>query len=89
MLSFKDVQSAFGFIAKYLIEGDEFNPNYTTGLYKGENKLAVYIKRQIPIYRGINRIMQLDQNNKYYKLTENMLGIIPTQSIAEWIVNGK
>jgi hypothetical protein len=87
--SFKDVQSAFGFIAKYLIEGDEFNPNYTTGLYKGENKLAVYVKRQIPIYRGINRIMRLDQNNKYYKLTENMLGIIPTQSIAEWIVNGK
>ena len=86
---FKDVQSAFGFTAKYLIEGDEFNPNYTTGLYKGENKLAVYVKRQIPIYRGINRIMQLDQNNKYYKLTENMLGIIPTQSIAEWVVNGK
>ena len=87
--SFKDVQSAFGFIAKYFIEGDEFNPNYTTGLYKGENKLSVYVKRQIPIYRGINRIMQLDQNNKYYKLTENMLGIIPTQSIAEWVVNGK
>ena len=87
--SFKDVQSAFGFIAKYFIEGDEFNPNYTTGLHKGENKLAVYVKRQISIYRGINRIMQLDQNNKYYKLTENMLGIIPTQSIAEWIVNGK
>lgn len=87
--SFEDIQSAFGFIAKYFIEGDEFNPNYTTGLYKGENKLAVYVKRQIPIYRGINRIMQLDQNNKYYKLTENMLGIIPTQSIAEWVVNGK
>lgn len=87
--SFEDVMSAFGFVAKYITEGDEFNPNYTTGLYKGENKLAVYVKRQIPIYRGINRIMQLDQNNKYYKLTENMLGIIPTQSIAEWVVNGK
>jgi hypothetical protein len=87
--SFKDVMSAFGFVAKYITEGDEFNPNYTTGLYKGENKLAVYVKRQIPIYRGINRIVQLDQNNKYYKLTENMLGIIPTQSIAEWVVNGK
>ena len=86
---FKDAMSAFGFVAKYITEGDEFNPNYTTGLYKGENKLAVYVKRQIPIYRGINRIMQLDQNNKYYKLTENMLGIIPTQSIAEWVVNGK
>ena len=87
--SLKDVMSAFGFVAKYITEGDEFNPNYTTGLYKGENKLAVYVKRQIPIYRGINRIMQLGQNNKYYKLTENMLGITPTQSIAEWVVNGK
>ena len=87
--SFKDVMSAFGFVVKYITEGDEFNPNYTTGLYNDENKLAVYVKRQIPIYRGINRIRQLDQNNKYYKLTENMLGIIPTQSIAKWIVNEK
>lgn len=85
--SFKDVGSAMGFIAKYFIEGDEFNPTYTTGLYKGENKLAVYIKRQIPVYRGINRIRQLEQNNKYYKLTENMLSIIPTKSIAEFLMN--
>lgn len=85
--SFKDLQSAMGFIAKYFIEGDEFNPNYTTGLYKGQNKLGVYIKRQIPVYRGINRIMQMEQNNKYYKLTENMLSIIPTKSIAEFIMN--
>lgn len=85
--SFKDVASAMGFIAKYFIEGDEFNPTYTTGLYKGENKLAVYIKRQIPIYRGINRIAQLEQNNKYYKLTENMLSIVPTKSIAEFLMN--
>lgn len=85
--SFKDVGSAFGFIAKYFVEGDEFNPNYTTGLYKGQNKLGVYIKRQIPVYRGINRILQMEQNNKYYKLTENMLSIIPTKSIAEFIMD--
>lgn len=85
--SFKDLQSAMGFVAKYIVEGDEFNPNYTTGLYKGQNKLGVYIKRQIPVYRGVNRILQMEQNNKYYKLTENMLSIIPTKSIAEFIMN--
>lgn len=85
--SFEDLASSFGFIAKYFIEGDEFNPNYTTGLYKGQNKLGVYIKRQIPVYRGINRVRQMEQNNKYYKLTENMLSIIPTKKIAEFIMN--
>lgn len=85
--SFEDLASSFGFIAKYFIEGDEFNPNYTTGLYKGQNKLGVYIKRQIPVYRGVNRILQMEQNNKYYKLTENMLSIIPTKSIAEFLMD--
>ena len=85
MSSIKDLGSALGFITKYITEGDEFNPYYTTGRYKGENKLAVYIGRQIPIYRNIKRISQLDQNNKYYKLTENMLGIVPIERIAEWV----
>lgn len=84
--SFSDLQSAFGFIAKYLMEGDEFNPYYTTGRYKGEHKLKVYFERQIPIWRNIDRLNNIDQNNKYYKLGENMLSIIPAKDIAEWIM---
>ena len=84
--TFTDLQNSFGFIAKYLMEGDEFNPYYTTGRYKGEHKLKVYLERQIPIWRNIDRLNNIDQNNKYYKLGENMLSIIPTKDIAEWIM---
>ena len=84
--TFTDLQNSFGFIFKYLMEGDEFNPYYTTGRYKGEHKLKVYFERQIPIWRNIDRINNIDQNNKYYKLGENMLSIIPAKDIAEWIM---
>ncbi len=85
--SFKDIFGTLGFVAEYIINSDEFNPDYTTGQYRGENKLEVIIGRQIPIYRAIQRLNRLDQNNKYYKLTENMLSIIPTKDIAEFIMN--
>ena len=83
---FSDFTRGFGFIAKYFMEGDEFNPYYTTGRYKGEHKLKVYFERQIPIWRNIDRLNNIDQNNKYYKLGENMLSIIPTKDIAEWLM---
>ena len=84
--TFTDLQNSFGFIFKYFMEGDEFNPYYTTGRYKGEHKLKVYFERQIPIWRNIDRIRNIDQNNKYYKLGDNMLSIVPAKDIAEWIM---
>ena len=47
---------------------DEFNPTYTTGLYKGENKFVVRFGRNVPIYRIINRVANMDKNNKYYRI---------------------
>lgn len=85
--SFKDIFGSLGFVAEYIFNNEEFNPEYTTGQYRGENKLNVIIGRQIPIYRAIERLRRLDQNNKYYKLTENMLSIVPTKNIAEFIMN--
>ena len=85
--TFTDLFKSLGFITEFLIQGDEFNPMFSTGQYAKENKLSVYIRRQIPIYRSIDRLMQLDQNNKYYKLTENMMSIVPTKDIAEFIMN--
>lgn len=85
--SFKDIFGSLGFVAEYIFNNEEFKPEYTTGQYRGENKLGVIIGRQIPIYRAIERLRRLDQNNKYYKLTENMLSIIPTKNIAEFIMN--
>ena len=47
---------------------DEFNPTYTTGLYKGENKFVVRFGRNVPIYRIVNRVANMDKNNKYYRI---------------------
>lgn len=81
----EDAFSAIGFIAQYMIAGDDFDPYYKSGLYAGEHKGWVMLKRNIPMYRPYNVLTRLDRNNKYYKLGDNMLSIIPVKDIAEWI----
>ena len=85
--SFNDLFSAFGLAVKYVMEGDDFSWEFQSGQYAGENKMKIYLERQIPIYRSINRIMNLDESNSYYKLGDNALTVIPIKSIAEWITD--
>ena len=61
---------------------DDFNPVYTTGLYKGENKLAILAYRNTPIYRVVQRLSTMTKNNNYYKINENALNIKFAKSIA-------
>ncbi len=81
----EDLLHAAGFISQWIIQGEDFDPYYQTGLYAGENKLWVNLRRQIPMYHAINMIERLERNNKYYKLGDNMLSIIPIKDIADWI----
>jgi hypothetical protein len=67
------------------MQGDDFDPYYQTGLYAGENKLWVNVRRQIPVYHAINMVERLNRSNKYYKLGDNMLSIVPVKDIADWI----
>ena len=83
--SITDLMSTAGFIAQYMIQGDDFDPYYQSGLYAGENKLEVKLKRNIPVYHSINMLERLNRNNKYYKLGDNMLSIVPVKDIADWI----
>lgn len=85
--SITDLMSTAGFIAQYMIQGDDFDPYYQSGLYAGENKLEVKLKRNIPVYHSINMLERLNRNNKYYKLGDNMLSIIPVKDIADWITD--
>lgn len=80
-----DIFNSMGLIAQYMIQGDDFDPYYKTGLYAGENKLEVKLKRQIPMYHGIDMVNRLQRSNKYYKLDKNMLSIIPIKDIADYI----
>lgn len=73
-----DVLKAINIIAEGLIAGDDYNWNYSSGRYAKENKLYVLITRQIPIYRAYSNIAGLDKSNSYYKLGDNILGIVPT-----------
>lgn len=81
----EDLLHAAGFISQWIIQGEDFDPYYQTGLYAGENKLWVNIRRQIPMYHAINMVERLERSNKYYKLGDNMLSIIPVKDIADWI----
>lgn len=83
--SITDTFHTLGFIAQYIIEGEDFDGTYSSGLYAGENKLEIMLKRNIPMYHGIYMLERLDKSNKYYKLGENMLSIIPVKDIADFI----
>ncbi len=77
----KDIYDALNVITQSMFD-DEFDWNYTTGRYKGENKFAVRIKRQIPIYRQWSNFEGLNQNNSYYNTGDRILVIVPIKSIA-------
>ena len=81
----EDLFHTAGFISQWIIQGEDFDPYYQTGLYAGENKLWVNLRRQIPMYHAINMVERLERSNKYYKLGDNMLTIIPVKDIADWI----
>lgn len=84
--SIKDMMKATSWAIQWMVQGDEFNPLYTTGQFAGENKIEVYIKRQIPIYRTIDRLLRMEDSNSYYKLDKNFMQIIPIEDVANWIV---
>lgn len=79
-----DLLKGLAFGVQTLIDNG-FEGEYETGRYAGENKLKVIIGRNIPVYRNIQRIIELPDNNSYYKLGDNALSVIPVKKIGEWI----
>ena len=63
---------------------DDFNPEYTTGRYKGENKFTRLIIGNIPFMRNINRLEQLEKNNQYYRLDDNSMRNSIVDNIVDW-----
>lgn len=72
-----DIINSLNLVANAMFD-DEFDYNYTTGRYKGENKFKVKLMRQIPIYRAYNNLATLDKSNRYYHYGQNVLGFVPT-----------
>lgn len=76
----KDIMAACNNIAAYVMD-DDYDPNYTSGRYAGQNKIIVKLGRQIPIYRSINTLATLDKANSYYKTGDNLLTLI---NVKDW-----
>lgn len=70
-----DAIASLGQVSKMLMEGDDFDPNYHSGRFSGQNKLTVYIARRIPLYRQYNNIVHISDDNHYYKMTGNGIGL--------------
>lgn len=80
-----DLATALGEIGQYLIQGDDYDGRYKTGIYAGENRLRVRLTRQLPIYRAIERLWNLDKSNNYYKIGTTGTGIVPIKKISDAI----
>ena len=76
----KDIMAACNNIAAYVMD-DDYEPNYTSGRYAGQNKILVKLGRQIPIYRSLNNLATLDKANSYYKTGDNLLTLI---NVKDW-----
>ena len=62
----------------------DFEPVYDSGTNAGRYKLAVYVERNIPFWRGIrSAYVDINDNNKAYKAGKNVLGFIDTDKMAE------
>lgn len=76
----KDIMAACNNIAAYVMD-DDYDPNYSSGRYAGQNKILVKLGRQIPIYRSLNNLATLDKANSYYKTGDNLLTLI---DVKDW-----
>lgn len=79
-----DILSGIGNICMYLTD-DEADIHYKTGRFAGENKIKVYFTRHIPIYHGIESIVNIADNNHYFKIGTRGATIVPTKDIAKHI----
>lgn len=80
----EDLLKAFGIAINYLFD-DDYNINYSTGLYNKENRLWVLLRRNIPAYRVYDRINHMSRNNQYYRINDNALNIKTAKNIADSI----
>lgn len=65
-----DGMKLWGYISQWATNPD-YEPNYTRGTYKGENKMWVTVRRNIPAYRQYQQIKHISSHNNYYKVNEN------------------
>lgn len=73
----QDLLNSVSMLCQLMLQGDDFDPEYHSGQFAGENKLTVYLQRRIPLWRGIkSAFIDIYDNNSYYKVGKNVFGYI-------------
>lgn len=49
----------------------DYEPNYKRGTYKGENKMGIILRKNIPGYRQWNQFKHIASHNNYYRVNES------------------
>lgn len=80
----EDLLKGLSFLIQWMFDED-FDPTYKTGLYAGQNKGWVLLKRNIPLYRVIDRLSNMTKNNSYYRINEKSLNMRFSKMIADEI----
>lgn len=80
----EDLLKGIGFLAQWMFDED-FDPTYQTGLYAGQNKGWVLLKRNIPLYRVIDRLSTMTKNNSYYRINQKAVNMRIAKAIADEI----
>lgn len=78
-----DLIKAMMMIPQALFDPD-FNPNYQTGRYSGENKFWVLFRRNMPAMRPIYSWIDITENTNYYKVGQSQIGINASKRFGEW-----
>ncbi len=82
-----DITNTASAITQVILGGmglSDFDPVYDSGPNAGRYKMAVYIERNIPFWRGIrSAYIDINDNNKAYKAGKNVLGFFDTDILAE------
>uniref|UniRef100_A0AAU8MHN4 Uncharacterized protein n=1 Tax=Geladintestivirus 1 TaxID=3233133 RepID=A0AAU8MHN4_9CAUD len=70
--SFVDILDTMNFYCEALFD-DEFEWEINSGPHSGENKILMRLRRNIPIYRVIDRYTYFDKSNRFYRYGNNGL----------------
>ena len=62
-----DCINTMGLLCQAMFQGDDFDPVYESGIYAGENKGTVWLKRNLPVYHSYNTLYNLKRNHDYFK----------------------
>lgn len=72
-----------------LMFDENYNINYEKGIYKGKNRYGVLLRRNTPVLRVYDRIVNMPKNNSYYRIDKSAISTQIAKNVADEIKSDK